>query len=422
VNRGTVVSVISRGENLVDVNGQKNYWYRVKLQEGEIEGWIFGSYLRKKNQTEEKTASTPAFTEKLSLPVKSDPTIPLQAGQSFTKRIEAGGATQVKLKELGSIKEPPSKLTIGDLDRNNFPEILFLNREKQGGYWNLAGYEYKNSGTEQIRIDPVYRTKLRNSDIEAIRILSNSSMPQPLLAVSGKRISYLYAYDTKKNLLRPVYKIDSPMLEIGKLDGTSNFLVFLKKNKTPDNDGTMTYTICVSRLDISSRGRIFLKEKIKYDRSLPIKKLLLFDLDNNGKDEIICEIGGRDSGGGIVVLSFENSILKKTMNWGIPTYKDSQFSGLWGVASNKKPKLIIYTVDPENAHDPGTTIGFVMASLKDETLTIEKYYPLNKLLDEVNNARSIFILENNEDPLPLLVIDLAEGRGEYEIKKTYLSN
>jgi uncharacterized protein YgiM (DUF1202 family) len=429
VNRGTMVSIISRGDSLVDVNGQKNYWYRVKLQEGEIEGWIFGLYLRKKNEVKEKITPMPIFTDKLSLPTKIDSTIPLQTGQPLTRKLDAGGipqsggTPQLRLKELGSIKEPPSLITVGDLNRNGSYEILFLNREKQGRYWNIAGYEYLQSETKQSRIDPVYRTKLRNSEIETVRILSNHSISQPLIAVSGKRISYIYTYDPGKNLLKPVYKIDSSMLGVGKLDGNGSFLVFLKKNKTPDNDGTQTYTVYASRLDIS-RSRIILKEKIKYDHPLPVKKLLLFDLDGNGKDEIICEIGGRDSGGGIVVLSFENATLKKTMNWGISTYKDSPFSGLWGMVSNnnKDRRLIIYTVDPENAHDPGTTLGFVIASIKDENLTVEKYYPLNKLLDEVNNSRSIFMLERDEEPMPFLVIDLAESKGEYEIKKLYLSN
>lgn len=421
VNRGTVVFIINRGENLIDINGQKNYWYRIKLQEGEIEGWMFGLYLRKKNEVKENTASMPIFTDKPSLPLKIDSTIPLQTGQPLTKKFEAGGVSQLTLKELGSIKEPLSLVTVGDLDRNNIPEILFLNREKQGRHWNLAGYEYKESETKKSMIEPVYRTKLRNSDIETVRILSNPSMKQPLLAVSGRKISYLYTYDIEKNLLRPVYRIDSPMMDVGRLDGTGSFFVFLKKNKSPDNDGTQTYTVYASRLDIS-RGRIILKEKLKHDRPLPVKKLLLFDLDGNGKDEIICEIGGKDSGGGIVVLGFENGAIKKMMNWGISTYKDSPFSGLWGMVSDIGPKLIIYTVDPENAYDPGTTLGFVIISLKDEKLIVEKYYPLNKLLDEVNNTRSVFMLKRDEELLPFLVIDLAEEKGEYEIKKPVFSN
>ncbi len=416
VSSGTTVSVLKRDENLVEINGMENYWYQVKLGDTGIEGWMFGWYLRRKKESEQKVSPLPLFPDKLSAPAKIDSTPPLQTTPSTARKIQTGETRQLKLKELGSIKEPPSLLASGDLNRNGVPEILFFNREKQGRFWSLAGYESGHSGTSPVEYRPVYRAKLRNSDIQTVSAFSASSLKNPLIATSGSRFSYIYSYDAEKGILRLASKIDSHLIAVGKLDGTNNFLIFLKKNRTPDNDGTQTYYIHASPFD-SSRGRIILKEKIKYERPLPVKKIILFDLDGNGRDEVICEIGGREFGGGVVVLRYENETLKKMLNSGITTYKDSQFSGMWGTASDKSRRLIIYTVDPEKANDPSTTMGFVEASLQNDNLLMEKYYPLNKLLDDVNNTRSALLYGSGEEGLPLLILDHDEDAGKYTLSK-----
>ena len=82
---------------------------------------------------------------------------------------------------------------------------------------------------------------------------------------------------------------------------------------------------------------------MSYAFPLPVKKLVTFDLNGDETAEIICEIGGRESGGGIVVLGLRDGELQRVVNSGLSTYKDDQFVGMWGAFIDDDPRLVIYS-------------------------------------------------------------------------------
>ncbi|UCB47189.1 MAG: hypothetical protein JSV25_07205, partial [Spirochaetota bacterium] len=121
VNKTTVASVLERSTTVVEINGMKNYWYRIKLEKGGLEGWMFGAYLKKKEIIIEATANEP-----VKKPIKKP---------------EPKVKSEISLIPLGIIEENESLISTGDLDNNSITEIIFINREEKGRYSNLIGYE-----------------------------------------------------------------------------------------------------------------------------------------------------------------------------------------------------------------------------------------------------------------------------------------
>ena len=74
VNRGTPVTIIERNEQLVSIKDMNNYWYRVRLDKSGIEGWMFGYFLRKKEeQAPKENAAIPTIEE--PIPFKKETSI-----------------------------------------------------------------------------------------------------------------------------------------------------------------------------------------------------------------------------------------------------------------------------------------------------------------------------------------------------------
>ena len=108
--------------------------------------------------------------------------------------------------------------------------------------------------------------------------------------------------------------------------------------------------------------------------------------------------------------------LKRTLNSGIVTYKDNQFVRMWGTTVQDDPRLVLYTTDPENGNDAGTSFGFLLAKLKGRDLLVDRFYPVNKLLDDANNYREPLIVDDYGE-LPFLVMDYDENKNRYELKR-----
>lgn len=400
VNRGTPVTILERDDNLVTIQGMQNYWYRIRLDKSGIEGWMFGHYLGKKEAL--------AKTEKVEVPTIQEP-IPFEKDVSF-------GPELPRLDMIGSIDEPQSLVTSGDLDGNGVPEIIFLGAEERTRSRELTGYEVVTSGNEKPSYHEAYRMEARITDVSSIEVFTGDWLDFPLIVVNGKTFSHIYTLDHKRSALRFLYKTDSPLLSLGSLDGKSSYLIYLKKNRVPENDGTATYFIHAATFE-TDRGRFSIHERISYAYPLPVKKLVTYDLNGDGSAEIICEVGGQNYGGGIVVLGLGENGLARIVNSGFITYKDEQFVQMWGAKVNDHPRLVLYTTDPEGGNEAGTSFGFLTAKLNSSDLHAERFYAVNKLLDDVNNRRKALVLNTGEHGLPFLVMDYNEDKVRYEVQR-----
>jgi len=387
VNKGTAVTVLKRGERVEKIGSMKNYWYQIKIEEKDLEGWMYGNFLKKRDEKPLKTVSLPSPSETAS--------------------------SEIALKEIGTIARDAFLPVSGDLNQNGITEIILLKKEARDRYCTAFGYEPSSKGFSEI-----YSIKLRNTSINNIKIFTHPDFDLPIIIASGSNFSYLYSYDGKKNLPRLVYKINTPLVSFGMLDGKNPYLVYLRKNKIIDNDGTITYYITAEKIE-SVRGRIHLSDKVEYPKPLPVKKLIVFDIDNDKKAEIISEIGGKEFGGGITVLNYDAGGLKRLINTGINTYNDNQFLYMWGINIGKKPKLVIYSTDP-SSNNVNADFGFIFASMHDKNLIIESFYPVNKMLDDINNEREVVLYKTDDTSLPFIMMDFNQDSKKYTVKKTVL--
>jgi hypothetical protein len=445
VNSGTEVTVLSRGEVPQKIGDTTSFWYQVKLDSRDLSGWIYGAFLKRRDpagKAAEPLAAEPPAISTSSLPSSAPP---------------AELAQRVQLKEIGVIDEGASQVAAGDLDRNGKPELLFLGKDKRERPSILNGYEKSSSG-----FDLVYSVNMQGSRIGGIEVLSTKALEYAVLAVygpaggsgsgragagaSGKDSSSgrssargftqapytsLYTYDAGRSALRLAARINTPSIALGTLDGQNPFLVYLRGNRSLDSDGTATYTLETVRVETKGGrfsqkgGKIVLKERYQYEKPLPVKKLTLFDLNGDGQDEIITEIGGRDMGGGIAILALRNGSISKLVTSGIPTYNDSPFLSLWGVSVGGKPRLVVYSTDPSDARNESSEFGFVLASLSEGTLKVDRFFPVNKMLDEANNGRRIvYFVEGSEGSagrdFPFLIIDEEGESDRSSVKKAVL--
>ncbi len=403
VNRGTPVTVLDRDETIAEISGSKNYWYHIKLDKSGIEGWIWGQYLRKIEVVPQKPAKPPEE----------------QTDTVIRKTI----LPELSFLDSGIISETKSLVTSGDLNNNGITEIIFLNRENRKSYWNLSGYEEapaasaeENAGTSFAK---VYSGKLRSADVLSIAVFREGTSGVSFIVLNGTLFSYIYSFDPEKKTFFLASKINSPIVTAGRLEGDKDYLVFLKKSRTADSDGTVTYEIQAASYE-SMRGRIRMRGRIDYKNPLPIKKMLAYDLDGDGSDEIICEIGGRESGGGITVLKLKGGALVKVLNTGIPTYKDHPFINMWGKNINSSSTLLLYSTDPEAENDVDTSIGFLFTGLDANHLITRKFVPVSRMLDDVNNNRSAVIYDTDIEDMPLLLLDYNKDGNRYTIKRPVL--
>ena len=167
MNKDSVVTVIERGENLEEINKMKNYWYKIKIEKSNVEGWMFGHYLTRKGEMPKETQ-----VENVSTP------------------------PQIVLEEIGTIKQGPSLIATGDLNQDGIPEIVFLNKEKEAGHFYLVGYEPATQGYSER-----YSIRLRNTSINRIEVFNLPELENPLLVANGKNFSYFYTYDGEKNMV-----------------------------------------------------------------------------------------------------------------------------------------------------------------------------------------------------------------------------
>ncbi len=400
VNRDTSVSILERSKTLVEIQQMKNYWYRLKIEESGVEGWMFGHFLQKK-------APEISIKEDQSVPVEQ--TAPLKLDTALSDNLP-------DIFDLGFISQPRSILTTGDMNRNGNPEIIFINGEERGRSWNLIGYEGDNKKSGKNNFTEAYRLELRNNDMSGIQLFESDVLEEPLIVSSGHTFSYIYSYDANTNLLRLLYKINSPILTIGSLDGTSPYLIYLQKNRVTDNDGTETYYIHAARFE-KQRSRLLLHEKLAYDYPLPVKKILSFDFTGNSRAEIVCEVGGNEKGGGIVVLNLEEGVIKRVVNSGIATYNDAQFVQMWGIERKDSPMLFVYTTNPKQGSNVDTSFGFLSASMQNSNFMVDRFYPVNKMLDDINNNREPLLLSVDKTQISFVLMDYDEPSEQYSVKK-----
>jgi hypothetical protein len=400
VNKVASVTILERSETPVEIQQMKNYWYKLKIEESGVEGWMFGHFLRKK---------APAIS------IKKDPNIPLE--QITPLKLDTALARNVpEIFDLGHISQPRSILTTGDLNRNGTSEIIFINGEERRRSWNLIGYEADNRGTGKNNFTEAYRLEMRNNDLDGVHLYEDDWLEEPLIVSSGQTFSYIYSLDAKTNLLRLLYKINSPIVTIGNLDGKNPYLIYLQKNRVTDNDGTEIYYIHAARFE-KQRNRIQLHEKLSYGYPLPVKKILSFDFTGNSRAEIVCEVGGNEKGGGIVVLSLDEGVIRRVVNSGIATYNDAQFVQMWGVEKKNSPRLFVYTTNPEQGSNVDTSFGFLSASMQNNDFMVDRFYPVNKLLDDINNNREALFLSADKTQISFVLMDYDETSGQYSIKK-----
>ncbi len=392
VNKKTEVTILERGEDVETISDMQNYWYRIRIEESGLEGWMYGQFLTIKER-EPQNASTNVSIEPISIR-EDEPSI--------------------VLKELGILEHGHSICATGDLDQNGKEEIIMVGTQNQGRQSTLTGYE-----VSQKSFTKIYTTKVRNPSIEKLQIITDPSFAAPIVVASGASYSYFYTYEPTRGMLRLVYKSNCALLTIGRLDGSGPYLVSAHANRNADNDGTVTYQIHVEKMEFSS-GRIKLEQPLTYEKPLPVKKLISFDLDGDNKDEIIAEIGGKDAGGGIAVLALRANRLVRVINTGLNIYNHSRFFSMWGVRTGEKPKLVIYSTDPSKGSDAATDFGFIWTSMENGRLQVNSFHPINKMLDDVNNDRTVILFGNGMKEYPFLVLDYERDSSRYSVKEVIL--
>jgi len=406
VNRGTKAVIYERGEKQVKIEGKENYWYRIKVTETQIEGWMFGAYLKK------ITISPDTQPEKIPLsnlqPTQENAAIQIE------KTIQKYGG-EVILEEIGSIPDKALQITCGDLNQNGVPEIIVLKKDKKGRYNLLTGYEPDNKSFKEV-----YSVKLHITRIEKIKIFEESFLEHPIIAFSTERITYVMKYDPEKNILRTMGKVNAPGLALGYQENGTYFFVYPKKNKIRDNDETITYYLQIETVEIT-RSRISFRNRIQYQKPLPVKKILTMDIDGDMKSDIITEIGGRDSGGGIAVLSFNGKEITRVHNTGFDTYNQNQFIEMWALYDKEKPLLVLYSTDPFNSNDVNTSFGFVYTTFQNKKLTFLDFYSVNKMLDDKNNYRKVIHYPWDENTPPFIILDFDQDSSVYRVYRVFFS-
>jgi hypothetical protein len=93
---------------------------------------------------------------------------------------------------------------------------------------------------------------------------------------------------------------------------------------------------------------------------------------------------------------------------------------MWGVKPNGTPQLVFYSTDPSNSNDANTEFGFIWTSLNSNLLHVESFQPVNKMLDDINNDRTIIFYDGAEQQLPFLFLDFNRDSKQYTIKNIYL--
>ena len=154
---------------------------------------------------------------------------------------------------------------------------------------------------------------------------------------------------------------------------------------------------------------------------LPVKKLMAFDLNGDRKDEVILEIGGMDFGGGITILELKNENLARLVNTGVNTHNDNPFLAMWGATFNDKPNLFIYSTDPGKSNDVNTSFGFISASFHNQALVFDNFYPVNKMLDDINNDRKVALDITGGGAFPFIILDYNLELDNSTVKKVVLN-
>ena len=393
-NKGTVINVMDRGKKVEPIKNMKNYWYHIKIEKTGLEGWMYGEFIKLKEVRKIKTQ------KKDELPLKIQPPPPPE---------------EISLMEIGSIPSRPGYFVTGDLNGNGINEIILLNKENNKRDTVIRGFEPAADNFESV-----YEIKLNNTSANSIKIINHSVFESPVIAASGNNFSYLYDYDSVKNIPRMIYKIDAPLITIGELNGQDPYLIYIKKNKIIDNDGTTTYYIHAEKIEYY-RNRITLKDGVQYSKPLPVKKMISFDLDGDRKDEVILEIGGMNFGGGITILELKDENLTRLVNTGVNTHNDSPFTAMWGANFNEKPNLFIYSTDPAKSSDVNTSFGFISASFHNQALVFDNFYPVNKMLDDINNDREVALDKTGGGTFPFLILDYNRDLDNSTVKKVVLN-
>jgi hypothetical protein len=157
-------------------------------------------------------------------------------------------------------------------------------------------------------------------------------------------------------------------------------------------------------------------------------------MDADEREEIVCEVGGGDHGGGLVVLELTGGALERTVNTGVFTYNDDPFVGMWGVRNGSaRSDLVVYTSDPEEPEDIGTELGFLTLTMQEGRLDVRRFVPVNKMLDDVNSRREVLHYPEEEafrgyggaddsagERSPFLFLDYVTGEG-YLMKRPVYS-
>ena len=396
VNRGTSVVVLERSSKLEVIGGKKNYWYRIKIKSSGKTGWIYGAFLKVsiKNLSNEKQPKV-----ERALPLnKKIPLVP-----NF-----------IVLENVGTISGFSSRpfVMYGDLDNNGTDEIITVTPSSKRGMYELTGYRYENSSFTEA-----YKANLFSHGLKKAAVIHSDLLKKSMLIISDDRISQIFIYDSKRKRLKSIYRVNSNFLTLGKLDKDRNYIIYTEKNPHIDNDGTVTYFLTISSLQ-SRNNRISVSgTRIRYRRPLPIKKLLCFDINKDGKDEIVAEIGGQNHGGGIVAISKEGPELHQIVNSGLITYNGMPFIKMWGKYIDGSPRIIVYTTNPDRYGDVSTEFGFLLFSLETRSLIIENFFRVNKMLDEINNFRSIIPVESKTDKTVAFIADYDKDKMTLYVKR-----
>ncbi|MFW6180722.1 MAG: hypothetical protein ACOC8N_03150, partial [Spirochaetota bacterium] len=425
-NNGAAVTVLERGDGPEEIGGAKHFWYRVQVDGRDLEGWMFGRFLKKRQVLVVATTDpSPGLSgaDPSEADLEADPDEHKQreqppsgkTGQAAPRAEASFLESPVRFREIAVLDHSRSFAVSGDLDRNGQPELLLVSEEGRGRY-RLTGYE---AGEGETGLQQVYAGTVNGRGVRGASVVTTSS-GESFLAVEGEPYSILYRYDTQRGRFIQVRTLDSPLMAAGSLDGSSEHLVHLQRNRSPENDGTVTYTVTASKVEVSGNSLRVL-DSVSYPYRLPVKKLLVFDLDGDGREEIVCEIGGKDRGGGVVVLGLRDQALARVEHTGFTTVQDRPFMHLWGVTVDGSPRLVLYTSDPAAGDDLGAEVGFLSATLEEGRLLPQGFRPVNKLLDEVNNGRIVLHHPTGAPQVPFIVLDHRSGGG-YSVKMPVSGN
>ena len=85
---------------------------------------------------------------------------------------------------------------------------------------------------------------------------------------------------------------------------------------------------------------------------------------------------------------------------------------MWGIDVKKSPTFVLYTSDPSKRNEIDNSFGLLYTKIQGNVFKVDKFFPVNNILDDINNDRVILKTAENK----FIVIDYDKKHQIYSIQ------